>query len=107
MRWSDDARAARRRLVRVAGGDRELALAVGGPHPGLVAAGPPGQHVDPLGHHEGRVEADAELADQLGASVALARLDPLHEGAGSRAGDGAEILDQLVAAHADAVVVDR
>ena len=41
------------------------------------------------------------------ATVALARLDPLHEGAGSGAGDGAQRLDRLVAAHADAVVLDR
>ena len=33
--------------------------------------------------------------------------DPAHEGLGARAGDGAERLDHLVPAHADAVVLDR
>ena len=34
-------------------------------------------------------------------------LDPVHEGLGARACDGAERLDHLVPAHADAVVLDR
>ena len=59
-----------------------------------------------VGDHEGRIEADAELADQGGAFAGLAGLEPLHERLGAGARDGAERLDQLVAAHADAVVLD-
>ena len=56
-------------------------------------------------HHEGRIEADAELADQRGVALAVATASS-HEGLGARLGDGAEIVDQLLAAHADAVVGD-
>ena len=90
-----------------AGADREGALAVGRPAPGLVAAGAAGDHLDLVGDHERRIEADAELADQGGAFAGLVRLEPLHEGLGAGARDGAERLDHLVAAHADAVVLDR
>ena len=58
-----------------------------------------------LGDHERRVEADAELADQpdvLGRFAAQL----LDEGRGARARDGAELGNQLVMAHADAVVGD-
>ena len=103
----DDARAARRRLFERGRRHRERALAVGRPQPGFVAAGAAGDNVDPVGDHEGRVEADAELPDQGGAFAALRRFDLLHEGPGAGARDGAERLDHLVAAHADAVVLDR
>ena len=86
--------------------DREGALAVGGPAPCFVAAGAAGDHVDLVGDHEGRVEADAELADQGRAFAGLAGFEPLHEGLGAGARDGAERLDHLVVAHADAVVLD-
>ena len=75
--------------------------------PGLVAAGAARDHVDPVGHHEGRIEADAELADQLRALAGLAGFDAFHERLRAGARDGAERLDHLVAAHADAVVLDR
>ena len=58
------------------------------------------------GDHEGGIEADAELADQRRALAALRGLDPVHEGLGAGARDRAERLDHLVAAHADAVVLD-
>src|SRR5690606_41569497 len=51
------------------------------------------------------IEADAELADQghvLGGVAAQLR----NEFTGARAGDGAEIGDQLVPAHADAAIGD-
>ena len=99
------ARAARRRAS--AGRDRERALAVGRPAPGLVAAGAARDHVDAVGDHEGRIEADAELADErLAPRRSLRRLEPLQKGLGAGARDGAERLDHLVAAHADAVVLD-
>jgi len=97
-----DAGAARRR-ARILG-DGEGAAAVGGPQPALVLAGAPGRDLDLLGHHEGGVEADAELADEVGALGLVLQL--LHEGGGARACDGAEVVDQLLAVHADAVVGD-
>ena len=59
--------------------------------------------LDPLGHHEGGIEADAELADQGHVLLRVAR-QRADEGRGARARDGAEIVDQLVVAHADAVI---
>ena len=84
----------------------------------LGLAGPARHHLDALRNHEGRVEADAELADQPGCeavlsilpfrivlSVAALRLGHLlDEGLGAGARDGAEVVDQLLAVHADAVV---
>ena len=90
----------RRLLHRVA------AAAVRGPQPALLLAGLAGLHHDPVGHHEHRIEADAELADQLEVVVPLAR-ELLEEPPGARARDGAQVLDQVLAVHADAVVADR
>ena len=70
-----------------------------------LAAGLPARHLDAVGHHERRVEADAELADQAGAVLGLG--EPAQEGARAGAGDGAEVVDQLLAVHADAGVGDR
>src|SRR3546814_13683968 len=42
----------------------ELAGAVRGPVPGLWLAGLARNHLDALRNHEGRIEADAELANQ-------------------------------------------
>ena len=47
-------------------GQGELAGAFGGPGECFLAAGLARGDLDPVGHHEGRVEADAELADQAG-----------------------------------------
>ena len=70
-------------------------------------AGLAGDHAHLVGHHEGGVEADAELADQLGIVLHLPAFEHLHEFLGSRMGDGAEGLGRLVARHADAVVAHR
>jgi hypothetical protein len=72
----------------------------------LLLAGPAGHDRDPVGHQEAGVEADAELTDQIRAILAaLGLLERGQELLGARAGDGAEVLDRLVAGHADAVVV--
>ena len=60
---------------------------------------------DVVGDHEACVEADTELADQLGILGRVAR-QRLEELTGSGFRDGAQIFDDLVAAHADAVVAD-
>ncbi len=65
-----------------------------------------GVDLDRLGDHEGRVEPDAELTDEV-VVLGAALLDGLEEGLGAGMGDGAEEFDQLVAGHPDAVVLDR
>ena len=55
--------------------------------------------LNPVCHDEGRIEADPELADEIDP---LARL--FHKGLGAGFGDGAQIVDKLVLAHADAAV---
>ena len=62
-----------------------------------------GEDGDLVGHHEGRVEAHAELADDaqvLGLGLVHLRL----EGAGAGSRDDAEVLLGLLKTHADAVV---
>src|SRR4029453_10190547 len=71
-----------------------------------VQAGTARIDVDAVGDDEGGVEADAELTDELRVLLLVAG----HAGeelGGAGLGDRAEVLDRLVAAHADAVVGDR
>ena len=96
--------AARRRLRHRL--DREAAAAVGVPAPGVLLAGLARDDLDLARDHECGIEADAELADQIQIrSVVAAQL--LDEALGAGARDGAEIVDQIVAVHADAVVDHR
>src|SRR3546814_3628331 len=80
----------------------ELAGAVRGPVPGLWLAGLARNHLDALRNHEGRIEADAELANQRHVLAGIAG-QAGEEFAGARAGDGAKIGHQLVAVHADEI----
>ena len=66
-------------------------------------AGPPGGQRDPVGHDERGVEADPELADERRV-LALVTGQGREELPGPRLGDGPDVLDDLLAAHADAVV---
>jgi hypothetical protein len=61
---------------------------------------------DLVGDDEGRVEAHAELADELRIGARVAR-QLAEELSGAGLGDGAEVLGGLVAGHADAVVAHR
>ena len=97
------ARAPGRRLHAL---DGELFLAVGLPARRLLLSGAPRQHVHFLGDDERTVEADPELADQR-AVLALIAGQLREELLGAGLGDGAEVLDDFGAAHADAVVLDR
>ena len=81
--------------------------AVRGPGERLLGARLARGHLHPVGDHEGGVEADAELADQAGPLLGLGRGQRRAERAGAGAGDGAQVVDQLLAAHADAVVGDQ
>ena len=86
-------------------GDSEAAQPVRHPGPGLFLTGLAALDGDLAGDHEGGVEADAELPDQahpVRPGFVLGHL--LEEAGGAGAGDGAEIGDELVAIHADAVV---
>ncbi len=97
-----DFRAARRLIHRL---QRVFALPVAFPaHPVL------GAHPRAAGHQghavrndEGGIEAHAELPDQVGV-LGLVAGQALEELAGARLGDGADVGDDLVAGHADAVV---
>ena len=87
--------------------DGELAAAVGFPAHALVGllAGTARQHRYLVGHDEGGIEAHAELADQVRVLLLVAgKLG--EEFARAGLGDGAEVGDHFVAAHADAVVGD-
>ena len=87
--------------------DRVGAVAGGLPARGGGLAGPAGDQLHAIGGHERGVEADAELADQLGDRLLrFALLQAVDELAGAGLGDRADVGDHLVAAHADAVVVD-
>ena len=106
LQVQDDHGAAGHALGLVGAGWRDLeAGAAGGPpDPGLAGAGTTARHLDAVGDHEGGIEADAELADQAGAVLGLG--EPAHERARARSRDGAELVDQLLAGHADAGVGD-
>ena len=87
--------------VRLA--DLVVALAVGAPRDGGFAAA--ARHeFDGLRHHEGGVEAHAELTDHLGSVGAL--LHRLEELLRAGRGDRADVLLDLLARHADPVVRD-
>ena len=85
--------------------DGELAPPVRQPAPALRLAGLAGQHRDLVGDHEGGIEADAELADQGDVVLRLAA-HGVEEGGGTGARDGAQVFQQVVAVHADAVIGD-
>ncbi len=82
--------------------DLEAGPAGRGPAPDFTGARTAAQDNDALGHHERRVEANAELADQAGAVLGLGHTR--QEGSCAGARDGAEIVDQLLPVHADAAV---
>ena len=82
------------------GGDLVALDAAGLPLPGLGTAVSFRDDGDVVGHHEGGVEADAELADDVDVFIGVLGLEVL----AARMGDGAEVLFQLLAGHPDAVV---
>ena len=89
--------------VTGAGLDGVALQAVGIPAIGLLLAIFPGNDGDVVGHHESRVEAHAELTDDVGLGL-LVQLLPELEGAAG--GDDAQVVLQLTFVHADAVVAD-
>src|SRR5690606_33111562 len=88
--------------------DGELAFAVGAPRDSGFRrlAGLAALDLDPVRDDERRIEADAELADQL-RILALIPAQFLDEPLRPGVRDRAELLDDLVASHSDAVIGDR
>ena len=75
------------------------------PHPGLLAPPGAGDNGDLVGHHEGRVKAHAELADNVDLVRGLVVFGQSGlELAGAAAGDGAQVGFQILLGHPDAVV---
>ena len=82
-----------------------VAVGAGGlPHIRGLRAVLPRHHGDVVRHHEGGVEAHAELADDVGVLGVVPHLLLELEGAGG--GDDAQVVLQVLPVHADAVVGD-
>ena len=80
-----------------------VALNAGGfPLPGGILALGAGNDGHFLGNHKGRVEADAELTDDVDIVALVLGLEVKRAGLG----DGAEVLFQLLLGHTDAVIAD-
>ena len=97
-------RATRPDCSRIRRLDLETGAARRAPDPCLARSGPAAHHLDAVGDHERRIEADAELADQPLAILGLGQ--PADEGARPRPRDGPEVVDHLLPVHADAGVGD-
>src|SRR5262249_58771273 len=106
-----DSGAAARSFGRVDRRNSERAFPVGRPERSLRSVRAPRDDVHAAGYHKGGVEADAELTDELRALsplrlVSSGCLEPLHKRLGAGPRDSAEPFHHLIAAHADAVVLD-
>jgi len=88
-------------------GHLEVAGAAAGPAHALVGRKARAARLDRdlVGHDEARVEAHAELADELCVGLLVAA-QLAHEVLGAALGDGAEVVDRLLARQADALVGD-
>src|SRR5262249_55221528 len=79
----------------------------GGPLPRVLGTSAAGNHVNFVRHHESGIETNTELANQgCTRAVILARLDFLQKSPSSRMSDGPKCLDQLIAIHPDAIVIN-
>ena len=84
----------------------ELTAPIAHPAVRLFGAGASAHHLDPIGDHERRVEADPELPDQVGPGRGFP-LGVVQEPARAGTRDRAQVLLQLRGVHADAGVGDR
>ena len=62
------------------------------------------QHGDLIGHHKGRIKADAELTDDICGLVFFLGGHILFKGKRARTGDGAEVFLKLLLGHTDTVI---
>src|SRR5208283_5379339 len=93
----------------LAGGflDGVTSPAVAGPEEALLQRPPRVRvHPDGLGHHERRIEPDAELADETG-GLLVALAEGPQERLGARVRDRPQVLHQLGLRHPDPEVLDR
>ena len=87
--------------------DGEFALAVGFPFDAIaLIASHSRENGDAVGRHERGVKTDAELADEFWPIRHVRRFEVFDERLGAALGDGAEVVDDGLPAHADAVVGD-
>ena len=98
----------RSRAVTFGGFNAVAPAAITLPEHRFCFASPAREHGDLFGGHEGGVEADAKLADQLGGISLTARtLELLEKFSGARLCQRTEVRDHIVAVHPDAVVHNR
>ncbi len=64
-----------------------------------------GEYLNPVSDDKGAVETNAKLANQLGV-LFLIPGQLLHEGGGAGLGNGTQMVDDLLAGHANTVVLD-
>ncbi len=85
----------------------KLAFTLGRPEHALfrLQTGTAGEHLDLFCHDEGRVETDPELTNQLGI-LFLVSGQLLHELGSTGLGDGTQMGQHIITAHADGVVFD-
>ena len=88
---------------------RILAVACRFPFIGFCFAGFARDDRHRIGDHEGRIKADAELANQVfvDAAAFLGFLQLFQKGLRARFSNGAQVLHELVFIHADAVIGNR
>ena len=67
---------------------------------------PPRQYFDTVSHHEGRIEANTELTNQLLPDIPLAVItcDAFHERLGARTGNRTKCVFHFVSIKTDAIV---
>ena len=105
IQMQNDTGAVRGSLLRCQRGDLIGAFAVRGPAKRLRAASLAGFHHHVFGHHEGRIKANAKLADQIKAGFfTCAGFQLFQKIFGAGAGNGAQGADQISLVHADAIV---
>ena len=93
-------------FVAFAVAERVFTRSVRSPSRRLIFTNPPAHHLDFVGDHEARVEADAKLTDQI-RSFIFSAIRLLQELERARAGDRSQMLDEIFLRHANPVVRDR
>ena len=81
-------------------------LSVADPLVGLLLTVGLGRDLDLVCHHEGGIETNTELSDEV-AVLLLVLGQALQEALGSRAGNRAQVVVELIMAHSDTVIGDR
>ncbi len=86
--------------------DRVLSLALARPGEGGLSPGLAARHLDLVRDHEGRIESDSELADEVGVLFRVLG-EAIEESPGAGPRDGAQVLLELLLVHPDPVVLDH